>query len=232
MSTFTYTQHITFNYPFHYRYMPNLNRSNDLLLGSEFNRYYKLSNDKETIELPVILKPITDTIGDIKNKDVVVNIGTVDFPTIQRSFDPVLKKWFKDNNSFNILRIKTTKDDIYYGGKGLVLDSSYKTLLLITLLYNQETRSYTGVNIYVSPSVFIEQKSFIEKGILNKLIPFYLSYGVTIGSTSLSPKIIVEDPSALFEIHPNTPTPSTCSDDALNELLLENISDIDDIIDA
>lgn len=232
MSTFTYAQHITFNYPFHYRYMPNSNRNNDLLLGSEFNRYYKLSNNKETIELPVILKPITDTISDIKNKDVIVNIGTMNLASPQRSFDPVFKKWFKDNNSFNLLQIKTTKDDIYYGGKGLVLDSSYKTLLLITLIFNKETCSYTGVNIYVSPSVFLEQKSFIEKGILNKLIPFYLSYGVTIGSTFLSPKIIVEDPSALFEIHPNTPTPSTCSDDALNELLLENISDIDDIVNA
>ena len=87
---------------------------------------------------------------------------------------------------------------------------------------------------HVSPVVFAEPNKLINKGIIKKLIPLYTTVDInfpTVNSGfSSSPdsrkvEVIIDDFSKFF-ISPIAPTPSKCSNDALNKCLNDNIEDI------
>ena len=130
---------------------------------------------------------------------------------------------------------------MYYGGKGIILDGNFNPLLLCTLLARivkeegGDVLTYYRPVCHINPKVFIESDKLVNKGIIKKLIPYYSNYDTCFPrgirrNTNNDPesekvKVIIDDFSHLF-IEPVKPTPSSCSNESLNQCLVDNVEDI------
>ena len=95
--------------------------------------------------------------------------------------------------------------------------------------------SYYKPIIHVSPQVFLRGEGLINKSILKKIIPFYISQNIdpVWADTDFfsdipegtKPQILIDDVSKLIE-SPVKPTPQKCSDDVLNQILADNADDV------
>ena len=158
----------------------------------------------------------------------------------RRTFDSIIMQMF-NNVGFDmrLQKITTSKDEVYYGGKGIIFDESYAPLLLCTLSARKVHTEESGNSMvyyrpvcHISPKVFLESDKLINKGIIKKLIPFYTSEEVSfpnyifdVNPESKKVKVVVDNFDKFF-IEPIKPTPSAITNDALNECLIDNIDDI------
>ena len=158
----------------------------------------------------------------------------------RRTFDSIIMQMF-NNVGFDmrLQKITTSKDEVYYGGKGIIFDESYAPLLLCTLTARKVHTEEGGNSMvyyrpvcHVSPKVFLESDKLINKGIIKKLIPFYTSEEVNfpncmfgVNPESKKVKVVVDNFDKFF-IEPVKPTPSAITNDALNECLIDNMDDI------
>lgn len=164
----------------------------------------------------------------------------------RRTFDSIMREFFC-RVSFNqrLLKVTTSKGETYYGGCGLILDEGFNPLLMCGLKARKviteddegaevASMEYYRAICHVSPIVFAEPNKSINKGIIKKLIPLYttmdinfptVNYGISSSPDSRKVEVIIDDFSKFF-ISPIAPTPSKCSNDALNKCLNDNIEDI------
>ena len=160
----------------------------------------------------------------------------------RKTFDSIITQLFINvGYGKRLQKITTSKGEVYYGGKGIIFDESYTPLLLCTLTArsvhtedNGNTMVYYRPVCHVSPKVFLESDKLINKGIIKKLIPYYTSrdinfprnnYRFSSNPEDRKVKVIVDNFDKFF-VEPIKPTPSACSNDALNECLIDNIDDI------
>ena len=164
----------------------------------------------------------------------------------KRTFNSIIKEFFCQV-SFNqrLLKVTTDKGETYYGGRGLILDEKFNPLLMCGLkarkvvIEDDDGTEIVSMQYYrticrVSPVVFAEPDRLINKGIIKKLIPLYTTEdirfpisnsGISNSPNSMKVEVIIDDFSKFF-ITPIAPTPSKCSNDALNKCLNDNIEDI------
>jgi hypothetical protein len=156
----------------------------------------------------------------------------------RKTFDTIVCQFFSTNYIRRLQKITTGKGDVYYGGKGVILDGDFNPLLLCTLLAKIVPAQKKAVHYrpicYIHPKVFEDTTKLINKGIINKIIPFYTSRNI-IGPLSRAAfqtyyddtkvKVIVDKFDSFFT-KPVEPTPSSCSNELLNECLVDNIEDI------
>ena len=158
----------------------------------------------------------------------------------RRTFDSIIMQMFNNVRfDMRLQKITTSKDEVYYGGKGIIFDESYAPLLLCTLTARKVHTEESGDSMvyyrpvcHVSPKVFLESDKLINKGIIKKLIPFYTSEEVRfpdcmfgVNPESKKVKVVVDNFDKFF-IEPIKPTPSAITNDALNECLIDNMDDI------
>ena len=158
----------------------------------------------------------------------------------RRTFDSIIMQMFNNVRfDMRLQKITTSKDEVYYGGKGIIFDESYAPLLLCTLAARKVHTEESGDSMvyyrpicHVSPKVFLESDKLINKGIIKKLIPFYTSEEVSfpncmfgVNPESKKVKVVVDNFDKFF-IEPIKPTPSAITNDALNECLIDNMDDI------
>ena len=122
-----------------------------------------------------------------------------------------------------------------------ILDSNFNIIFLATLNYHKEGTNilYTGVNIYIHPKVFLEEKEVLHSCIIKKLIPFYL--GLTVDKNllglnrdhpqyDLTPQIIIKDVTPDFINIASVPDPQSTSNESINQFLIDHQEDIIDQI--
>ena len=202
----------------------------------------------DEIEIPVIAREhFEDLVLEKINYPLAVGTKRIILPLYdnassqeRRTFDSIIMQMF-NNVGFNmrLQKITTSKDEVYYGGKGIIFDESYAPLLLCTLtarkVHTEESGNstvYYRPVCHVSPKVFLESDKLINKGIIKKLIPFYTSEEVRfpdcmfgVNPESKKVKVVVDNFDKFF-IEPIKPTPSAITNDALNECLIDNMDDI------
>lgn len=204
---------------------------------------------KDEVEFPVIARQLFENVLirrfsrnlNCKVERVIlplyVNNGTQE----RRTSDSIIHQFFTTQFSERITKITTSKGEVYYGGKGLILDSNFNPLLMCSLVGNIEGENkdrlvYKKALIRVSPQVFTDATKMIHKSIIKKMIPFYVSEGIdfhmstttqaiTANLTNSKPQVVIEDFSRFF-ISPVRPFASQCSQEALNKVLIDNIEDI------
>lgn len=224
----------------------------DLSLDSNnvFRRSLVIEVNNDEVEIPVIARVhFEGLISDNMAHPAIMGIKRIILPLYdnapsqeRRTFDSIITQLFTSVvYGMRLQKITTNKGEVYYGGKGIIFDESYTPLLLCTLTArsvhtedNGNTMVYYRPVCHVSPKVFLESDKLINKGIIKKLIPCYTSRDISFPrsnySFSSSPedrkvKVIVDNFNKFF-VEPIKPTPSTCSNDALNECLIDNIEDI------
>ena len=202
----------------------------------------------DEIEIPVIAREHFENLVLEKiNYPLAVGTKRIILPLYdnapsqeRRTFDSIIMQMF-NNVEFNmrLQKITTSRDEVYYGGKGIIFDESYTPLLLCTLTARKVHTEESGDSMvyyrpvcHVSPKVFLESDKLINKGIIKKLIPLYTSEEVRfpncmfgVNPESKKVKVVVDNFDKFF-IEPIKPTPSAITNDALNECLIDNIEDI------
>ena len=215
-----------------------------------FRRSLVIEVNNDEVEIPVIAREHFEKLfSDNMAYPTIMGIKRIILPLYdnapsqeRRTFDSIITQLFTNvGYGKRLQKITTNKGEVYYGGKGIIFDESYTPLLLCTLTArsvhtedNDNTMVYYRPVCHISPKVFLEPDKLINKGITRKLIPYYTSRDVNFPrnnySFSSNPedrkvKVIVDNFDKFF-IEPIKPTPSACSNDALNECLIDNIEDI------
>ena len=224
-----------------------LERELSLDSNNVFRRSLIIVEDNE-VEIPVIaIEHFEGLVSEKIDHPVTVGTKRIILPLYdnapsqeRRTVDSIIMQMF-NNVGFNmrLQKITTSKDEVYYGGKGIIFDESYAPLLLCTLAARKVHTEESGNSMvyyrpvcHVSPKVFLESDKLINKGIIKKLIPFYTSEEVSfpdcmfgVNPESKKVKVVVDNFDKFF-IKPIKPTPSAITNDALNECLIDNMDDI------
>lgn len=224
-----------------------LERELSLDSNNVFSRSLIVEVDDE-VEVPVIARRYFEEIVSQKidyspligTKRIVLPLYDNVPSQIRRTFDSIIVQMFTNVGfSRRLQEITTSKGEVYHGGKGIIFDEDYTPLLLCTIAARKEhtkdgkdKMTYYRPICHVSPKVFLEPNKMINKGIIKKLIPCYTSREVNlpISSFGVNPeskkvKVVVDNFDKFF-IEPVKPTPSTTTNDALNECLIDNMDDI------
>ena len=225
-----------------------LERELSLDSNNVFRRSLIIEVNDDEVEIPVIAREHFESLVSEKiNYPLTVGTKRIILPLYnnapsqeRRTFDSVIMQMFNNVRfDMRLQKITTSKGEVYYGGKGIIFDESYAPLLLCTLTARKvhteeggDSMVYYRPVCHVSPKVFLESDKLINKGIIKKLIPFYTSKEVGLpnrifGVNPESKKVkVVVDNFDKFFIEPIKPTPSTTTNDALNECLIDNMDDI------
>lgn len=204
-----------------------------------FNCYLSISNTSNYAEIPVI------------SRNIIINHPTF---TPDKSFiipikveSHLQKKTFNGMMSIcnlslhgNMCKVTNGKGDTYYIGKGIILNSEYKLLLLCTInidmeLVNNKVTALRNI-VHVDPSVFCNPNDMVNKGIIKKIIPFYTSYSfpyyadtqlklTKIESYNPKAKVIV-DSLDNYIVFPKIPKYNENINDDLNNFLINNYKNI------
>lgn len=234
-----------FWYKEHYCAPYQLSDSLTLDSNNVFSRSIIVDLNKDEIELPVIaIRHFEEAAGSsiipsFSVEKVILPLYNNAYDQSRSTFDAIMAQFFA-NTSYGgrLLKITTSKGEVYYGGKGIIFDGNYNPLLLCTLkarrvvTENEKYTAYYRPVCYVSPRVFEEPNTVINKGIIKKLIPFYTSHNMDFPLGRFRDEAedrkvqVVVDNFDRFFIKPVKPNPSTCSNELLNQCLIDNIEDI------
>lgn len=216
--------------------------------NNTFNRSLIVKVDSDEVEIPVIARAhFEDTIYSSFRDSSVEKIKTIILPLYENSipqdrktFDSFMRQFFSMSYDSRLIKITSNKDEVYYGGRGLIFDYRYNPLILCTLRARKVLNGrdieivYYRPVIYVSPIVFEESDRLINKGIIKKLIPYYVNRNIIFPSSRHGFRSIPEDNKAMvivdkldrFFIKPIAPKPQNDIEESLNECLVDNIEDI------
>ena len=204
---------------------------------------------KDNIEIPIIgrkhfeneiMKIIkNESLNDIDK--IVFSLYNTGISVNKRSFESVLNYFFDrvpyDNR---IHKVVTSKGEIYYGGKGIIFDSNYEPLLIMSVTANKGVKENGDIVYYydrplcrVNPKVFLDTSKLVNKGIVNKIIPYITSVTVPFSTWSrefikisnTTVQVIIDDLSHLI-LTPTPPVPSEDINASFNSCLTDNIEDI------
>lgn len=219
-----------------------------------FNKSLVVDVTGDVVEIPSIARVFYENIihdniaySSIKKVEkTVLPLYTNSNDQERRTFDNIMREFFcRVTYNQRMVKVITSKGEIYYGGYGLILDEGYNPLLMCGLKARKViTENDKGVKVpsmqyykgvcHISPTIFTEPNKLVNKGIIKKLIPLYTTRDICYPDCnsdisdnldSRKVEIIVDDFSKFF-ITPIAPTPSKCSNDTLNKCLNDNIEDI------
>lgn len=185
-------------------------------------------------------------------KEIAVALFENSYPQSRRAANAIFKAFQMNDARDRLLKITTNTGEVYYGGNGYILDKDYNILILYTLhgvMERDRLLHYKTGRIYVNPKVFVSN-GIVEKGIIKTVIPAFVQEGIRIdtsnigatyqeiimpirnehgsftGYTSPIPEIVVVDVTDRFIVKPKKPTPSTFSNEAMNDYLLEHLDEV------
>lgn len=217
--------------------------------NSVFRKSIVVEINNDEIEVPVIAKDQFEFLiykrftnnSIIGTKKIILPLYNNSEDLKKKTFDSIITQLFRYvEYGKRLQKIITSKGDIYYGGKGIILDRDFTPLLLCTLIAksvsidNKKKMVYYRPICHISPKVFVESSKLINKGIINKIIPYYTNTDMVLPSSNYifkskaennKVKVIVDNFDNFF-IEPVKPTPSAIAKDALNECLIDNIEDV------
>ena len=225
-----------------------LERELSLDSNNVFRRSLIIEVNDDEVEIPVIAREHFESLVlekiyyplAVGTKRIILPLYDNAPSQERRTFDSIIMQMFNNVRfDMRLQKITTSKDEVYYGGKGIIFDESYAPLLLCTLAARKVHTEESGNSMvyyrpvcHVSPKVFLESDKLINKGIIKKLIPFYTSEEVRfpdcmfgVNPESKKVKVVVDNFDKFF-IEPIKPTPSAITNDVLNECLIDNMDDI------
>ena len=202
----------------------------------------------------IIPIPLYTTISNMymyNKRKVFLKDATIMAPNLVCSCSSTRKTFNFIIKYFNTLdyyssKVHTSKN-IYYIGNGVIFDDNLNPLILYCKKVNTDVSGvspnivYAELHnkwnkpkeaiIYINPKVFIDQKDLINKGIIQKIIPTLMEdYCKDILKqyyVDCEPKIIVSNEINDFINKVSPPSTIENIDDTINDLLLQNLSDMD-----
>lgn len=220
----------------------NINGSLNYLDNNVFNLFLHVDCTGPHVVVPLFCRGYIERI--ICNKldvtEVEIALFANGFPSERRTSNAMFKLFTEINFSQRLIKVTTSKGEIYYGGYGIILDRNMNPIFFCALdgEITGEGLTYNSAKIYVNPSVFLTDGT-LEKGIIKTIIPAYIEKGISIYVTfsningqfkkkngRVIPEVVIKDFTDDFFVRPSKPKPSTFTRDKVNDFLLEYINDI------
>lgn len=221
-----------------------------------FNLFLRVDISGPEIDVPLMCKyKVEEMLLSNYNqpnslKEMAVALFENSYPQSRRTANAIFKTFQMNDNRNRLMKITTNTGEVYYGGNGYILDKDYNLLILYTLHGVMEDRIlyYKTGRIYVNPKVFVS-KGIVEKGIIKTVIPAFVQEGIMVNTNNIGvtaqdiniavrnqngfvqvikplPEIVVADVTDRFIVKPKKPTPSTFSNEAMNDYLLEHLDEV------
>ena len=221
-----------------------------------FNLFLRVDISGPEIDVPLMCKyKVEEGLLNNYNypnslKEMAVALFENSYPQSGRAANSIFKTFQMNNTRDRLMKITTNTGEVYYGGNGYILDKDYNLLILYTLHGVMEDRilHYKTGRIYVNPKVFVS-KGIVEKGIIKTVIPAFVQEGIMVDTNNIGvtaqdintiirnqngsvqvieplPEIVVADVTDRFIVKPKKPTPSTFSNEAMNDYLLEHLDEV------
>lgn len=194
-----------------------------------YNTSLLIDCTSDTIEIPIILfdylkdTEVTEIGSCIYNVPLYSATTTSALRTATQVFMNIIGVTYKHR-----LRKISTPNATYYVGRGLILNSEFKPLYMLSV---ELSRNYNikNANCRISPRVFECPKDLINKTIIKKVMPFYMFNKVRVQNSIESEvyknvKIIIENFDNIF-ITPNEPSLEDF-EESVHQCLINNIRDI------
>ena len=135
-----------------------------------FNRLFVIDVSSNEIEVPVFARSVVESVvrGKLEfpyishASKIVIPMYVNTYNMAARTADSIMNIFFSRTN-FNqrLQKITTNKGEVYYGGKGIILDKDFNILFLCTIVCRRmehrgrQVMSYYKPVIHVSPQVFL-----------------------------------------------------------------------------
>ena len=221
-----------------------------------FNLFLRVDISGPEIDVPLMCKYkveeglLSDYNQPNSLKEMAVALFENSHPQSRRTANVIFKTFLMNDNRDRLMKITTNTGEVYYGNNGYILDKDYNLLILYTLHGVMEDRilHYKTGRIYVNPKVFVS-KGIVEKGIIKTVIPAFVQEGIIVDTNNIGvtaqdiniairnqngsvqvikplPEIVVADVTDRFIVKPKKPTPSTFSNEAMNDYLLEHLDEV------
>lgn len=218
----------------------NSNNFHNLQESPSFRKFLQVDTSKESFEIPTIMTG--DSLSDIFEGSLLVlplyvgkDIG------IYRTPDSVIRHLITASYEDRLVKARTSSGLTFYGGKGLILNERFDPLLLCTFKCHIEgipvedtspafpSVIIDGIVVHVNPMVFLDTTDLINKSIVKKVIPYYLSHSTyelisrsnwRVESNGLA--VVIEDMNYMFSDAPKGIVSDASVSDTLNTFLAEN----------
>ena len=216
------------------------NNFHNLQESPSFRKFLQVDISKESFEIPTIMTG--DSLSNILEGSLLVlplyvgkDIG------IYRTSDSVVRHLITASYEDRLVKARTSSGLTFYGGKGLILNERFNPLLLCTFKCHIEGISVGGTPtafssviidsmvVHVNPMVFLDTTDLINKSIVKKVIPYYLSHSSyalisrsnwRVKSNELA--VVIEDMNYMFSDAPKGIVSDASVSDTLNTFLAEN----------
>lgn len=223
-----------------------VNNSNVDLNGQTLiSKIIEIPLTESIIEVPWFAKDYITLLINNLNDDTTSAI--IPLQTVERTYgarpasaDTITKYFIRNTNFGEIIKVVTTKEEIYYGTNGLIFDKNFSFIFAGTVNIEKcesNKYRYSALNLHINPKVFIEQDNVIHKSLIKKVIPYFLSdiclsrsffnrYSNYTETLPVNIKVGMPD----FIKNINKPNCAEGLDKEINDLLLNSTSELSSIL--
>ena len=189
------------------------------LLGTENNQFSiyitnHIFND-EVIESPIY--------NSLSLREIIPLFTSSTSINERKTFGPLLKELSLITRIGELNRIRDKDGNLYYGMKGLILNSNLEPLVLSTIRSHRELSATKEIILRVSPKVF-NSDNVICKGIQKYLIEYCSTvsryFSIVNGFTTMT--VIINNDIDKFIRHVKAPTSINVNEE-IQQLLVDNI---------
>ena len=195
-------------------------RSTDIpLLGTE-NNQFSLYITNHMFNDEVIESPIYNSLS---LREIIPLFTSSNSINERKTFGPLLKELSLITRIGELNRVRDKDGNLYYGMRGLILNSNLEPLVLSTIRPPRESSATKELILRVSPKVF-NSDNVICKGIQKYLIEYCSTvsryFSIVNGFTTMT--VIINNDIDKFIRHAKAPTNINVNEE-IQQLLIDNI---------
>lgn len=189
------------------------------LLGTE-NNQFSMYMTNYIFNGEVTEKPVYNSLS---LRDVIPLFTSSISINERKTFGPLLKELSFTRGAGELNRVRDKDGNLYYGMRGLILNSNLEPLVLCTIRPPRISSATTELILRVSPKVF-NSDNVVCKGIQKYLITYCstTSRYSSIVNTSITMTVIINNDIDKFIRHVKAPTNINVNEE-IQQLLVDNI---------
>lgn len=189
------------------------------LLGTE-NNQFSLYITNHMFNGEIIESPIYNSLS---LREIIPLFTSSTSINERKTFGPLLKELSLITRIGELNRIKDKDGNLYYGMRGLILNSNLEPLVLSTIRSHRESSATEEIILRVSPKVF-NSDNVVCKGIQKYLIEYCSTisryFSIVNGFTTMT--VIINNDIDKFIRHAKAPTNINVNEE-IQQLLIDNI---------
>lgn len=208
-----------------------------------FRKFIRIDVSGNSFEVPTMIAG--SELFDVQNTAAVEKIPISILPLyvsknigIFKTADSIIRNFAATAYNTRLVKASLQSGLTFYGGNGLIFDENFEPLMACTWKCHKDLTSEVikvivdEEIVHINPKIFLDNTNTINKSILKKVIPYFLStyhylhaphWNWKRGTDNLViPTIIVDDMKNMFINAPNCIVSDSSISDILNKFLSDN----------